>query len=65
MLLRFALYFRPHLFGVLGSVAVVWMIRTLSVMGGRRSALVGAADGAGPGPHPPTAPASTLSPQNA
>ncbi|MDP3506180.1 MAG: hypothetical protein Q8S33_37925 [Myxococcales bacterium] len=34
MLLRLALYFRPHVFGVLGSVAVVWMIRTLSVMGG-------------------------------
>lgn len=34
VLWRLVLYFRPHLFGVLGSVAVVWMIRTLSVMGG-------------------------------
>ncbi|MBE2248680.1 MAG: hypothetical protein IAE78_03950 [Myxococcus sp.] len=33
-MLRLVLYFRPHFFGVLGSVAVVWMIRTLSVMGG-------------------------------
>jgi hypothetical protein len=34
MLLRLALYFRPHLFGVLFSVGVAWLVRTLSVMGG-------------------------------
>jgi hypothetical protein len=32
--LRLAYYFRPHLFGVLGSVGLAWAVRTLSVMGG-------------------------------
>jgi hypothetical protein len=34
MLLRLALYFRPHLFGMVFAVGVSWLVRTLSVMGG-------------------------------
>jgi hypothetical protein len=34
MLLRLALYFRPHLFGMLFAVGVSWLVRSLSVMGG-------------------------------
>jgi hypothetical protein len=34
MLLRLALYFRPHLFGMVFAVSVSWLVRSLSVMGG-------------------------------
>lgn len=34
MLWRAALYLRPHLFGVVFSVGVAWLVRSLSVMGG-------------------------------
>ncbi len=33
-LLRLALYFRPHLFGVVASVGFMWTVRALSSMGG-------------------------------
>ncbi|MDX2012319.1 MAG: hypothetical protein SFW67_19140 [Myxococcaceae bacterium] len=34
MLLRLALYFRPHVFGMAFAVSVSWLVRSLSVMGG-------------------------------
>lgn len=34
VLLRLALYVRPHVFGVVFSVGVAWLVRSLSVMGG-------------------------------
>jgi predicted PurR-regulated permease PerM len=34
MLLRLALYFRPHLFAVVFGVGFAWLVRWLSSMGG-------------------------------